>query len=61
MIIINYYYYGGGLFTAFPKKMALHLLIKYIIVYLTDSHVTKEKERRKRKSEEISKKQWLHF
>ena len=23
--------------------------------------VTKEKERRKRKSEEISKKQWLHF
>ena len=34
----NYYYYnnGGGLFTAFPKEMALHLLIKYIIVYVTD-------------------------
>ena len=31
-----YYYRGGGLFTAFPKKMALHLLIKYLIVYLTD-------------------------
>ena len=33
----NYHYHnGGGLFTAFPKKMALHLLIKHIIVYLTD-------------------------
>ena len=85
----NYHYYSGGsIFTAFQKKMTLHLLIKYIIVYLTDfwktnltkfaviyRHltekaskgrflkpengskitVTKEKERRKRKSEEISK------
>ena len=33
---IYHYHNGGGLFTAFPKKMALHLLIKYIIVYLTD-------------------------
>ena len=36
MIIIIIYNKGGGLFTAFPKKMALHLLIKYITVYLTD-------------------------
>ena len=40
----NHYHNGGGLFTAFPKKMALHLLIKYIIAYLTDfwkTNVTK--------------------